>query len=383
MGTRIYLDYQASTPVDPRVLEQMLPFFGDIPGNPHSEHAFGWDAQKAVDRANQAIAEELRCDPAEVVFTSGATESNNLAILGVVRRAPPSRKRLLIGAAEHKCVLEAARIAHTHYGMTVEQMPVSSDGSISADTLRSRLGEDVLLVSVMAVNNEIGTLQPLTSLVAASHEFGALFHTDGTHALTAGKVDLCALDCDLFSLSSHKLYGPKGIGALCVRHEIRQRIEPLIYGGGQQMGLRSGTLPVPLCVGFGEAVRLLSEERSRGELSRIGALRDALASKILALNCEFSLNGPRLSNRHPANANICFWGYEASQLLGLLQPALAVSTGSACTSGNIRTSHVLEAIGLSEADANASLRFGVGRYTTESEIGLAVAALSDALMRYV
>lgn len=383
MGTRIYLDYQASTPVDPRVLERMLPFFGDIPGNPHSEHAFGWDAQAAINHANQAIADELGCDPVEVVFTSGATESNNLAILGAVRRAPPSRKRLLVGAAEHKCVLEAAHIAHVQYGMTVEQLPVAWDGSVSADTLRSSLDEDVLLVSVMAVNNEIGTLQPLGGLAAACHEFGALFHTDGTHALTAGKVDLCVLDCDLFSLSSHKLYGPKGIGALCVRHEIRQRIEPLIYGGGQQMGLRSGTLPVPLCVGFGEAVRLLSEERSRGELSRIRALRAALVSKILALNCEFSLNGPRLSDRHPANANICFRGYEASQLLGLLQPVLAVSTGSACTSGNIQTSHVLNAIGLSAADAKASLRFGVGRYTTESEIELAVAALSGALMRYV
>ena len=381
MGPRIYLDYQASTPTDPRVLERMLPFFGDKAGNPHAEHAFGWEAQKAVDDANQVIASELGCDASEIIFTSGATEANNLAILGAVRRAPESRRRILIGAAEHKSVLESARIAGERHGMSVELLPVDQVGAVSLETLLSRLGEDVLLVSIMAVNNEVGTLQPITELVRACHAVGALFHTDGTHSLTAGKVDLWALGVDLLSLSSHKIYGPKGIGALYVERDSLPKLEPLIYGGSQQQGLRSGTLPVPLCVGFGEAIRILGEKREQGEAQHIGNLRDLLISGLLDLDDEFRLNGPPLGLRHPYNVNICFRRYDARELLGMLQPTLAASTGSACTSGTMEGSHVLSAIGLSDADINASLRFGVGRFTSEDEIHQAIAIVAQAISR--
>ena len=379
MGPRIYLDYQASTPTDSRVLERMLPFFGNKAGNPHSDNASGWEAQAAIDSATQLIASELGCDAAEVIFTSGATESNNLAILGVVRRAPKSRTRILVGAAEHKCILESARIAAERYGILVELLPVDHEGAVRIETLSARLDENVLLVSIMAANNEVGTLQPVQELASACHAVGALFHTDGTHALTAGRIDVTAFGVDLLSLSSHKIYGPKGIGALYVEHDSLSKLEPLIYGGGQQRGLRSGTVPVPLCVGFGEAIRILGKEREQGESQQISRLRDLLISGVLALNGQFRLNGPECDSRHPYNANIRLSGYDARDVLSMLQPTVSASTGSACTSGTMEPSHVLRAIGLTDTDANASLRFGVGRFTSEEEIYRAIYHVAKVL----
>lgn len=379
--TRIYLDYQASTPVDPAVAAAMAPFYSERAGNPHADHAFGWEAAEEVSRAASGIASTIGCDPDEMIFTSGATEANNLAFLGLVDRAPQGRTRILVSAVEHKCVIESARAAARRLGGAVEILPVDTNGVLSPGTLEEAMDERVLIVSAMAVNNELGSLLPIDQLVATAHQFGALFHTDAAQALTAGPLDVSTLNVDLLSLSGHKVYGPKGIGVLFAARDIQPQMQPIIYGGGQQSGLRSGTLPVPLCVGMGYAVNMFTSDAWPQERARVVALRDTLAKGLLGLDPGFSLNGPLLDSRHPGNLNIRFTGHDAREILSAVQPTLAASSGSACTSGDPSASHVLRAIGLSEGDANASLRFGVGRFTTGRDVIRAVGIIGDAIRK--
>lgn len=361
--------------MDPRVSEAMAKYTSVHFGNPHANHAFGWQAQRAIELATQRISDAVRCDPDEIVFTSGATEANNLAILGLAARKEQTRNRILFSAIEHKCVLESARVATERFRVQVEVIPVDADGLVSMDYLERSLSDDVLLVSVNAVNNEIGTVQPLKPITELCQRFGAVVHTDAAHALTTRSVDVNEWGVDLLSLSSHKVYGPMGIGALYIRRDIQDRLEPLIYGGGQQRGLRSGTVPVPLCVGFGTAVALAVGANSGAERERIGSLRDSFVARLLKAIPNSELNGPAPNSRHCGNANIRFCGHDGHDLLDRLAPAIAASTGSACMSGAQEPSHVLRAIGLSDENANSSIRFGFGRFTTEEEITTAARAI--------
>ena len=265
----IYADYQATTPVDPRVVTKMAPYWGELFGNAHSsDHVIGWRADKAVREAAASIAALIGADPDEIIFTSGATESNNLALLGLARRAPTGRQRILVSAIEHKCVLAAARRLSVHEGFTVETVPVDSEGFVDLNALEKCLDRNVLAVSAMAVNNEVGTIQDIPRIAALLAPYGIVLHCDAAQAPCAMDVSDLAVHTDMVSLSGHKMYGPQGIGALYIRRDLQDRIEPLIYGGGQQAGLRSGTVPMPLCVGMGAAAELLAghaafEERAR------------------------------------------------------------------------------------------------------------------------
>ena len=381
MGTRgakdsIYMDYQATTPADPRVVGAMQPYWSAMYGNPHSaDHAFGWSADAAVETARGHIAALIGADPDEIVFTSGATEANNLAVLGMARASSPTRKRIVVSAIEHKCVLAAARAAAGE-GFELITVPVGADGIVDPRTVAAVVDDRTALVSVMAVNNEIGTVQPLSEIAALCAAAGAVFHTDAAQALNALPVDVATLGADLMSLSAHKAYGPKGIGALFVRRSLHIRPKPIIHGGGQEGGLRSGTLPTPLCVGFGEACRILADERD-GDAERIRMLRDRFLAELLKTVPGLTVNGDQAS-RHPGNLNLLFPAIDSSLLLQNLHPNVAASTGSACTSGQPEPSHVLRAIGLSPKDANASIRFGIGRFTTDDDVDEAAQHVSKA-----
>lgn len=373
---RIYLDYQASTPVDPLVLEDMMPFFRDSFGNPHaSEHIFGWESMKAIDNARRMVANAINADHEEVIFTSGATESNNLAILGVVKANMTQRKKILVSSIEHKCVLNAAS-SLIKDGYEIVQLPVNSEGILELNTLKNYLDENVLLVSVMAVNNEIGTIEPIHALSELIHAGGALFHTDAAQALPATQIDVAADNIDFLSLSSHKIYGPKGIGALFISRTVREHIQPIMYGGGQEDGLRSGTLPTPLCVGFGKAAELMKINYAQ-EAFHLRGLRDKLFESIKEAIPDVQINGPPLNKRHPGNLNLRFPSQDAKSLLQMLQPNIAASTGSACTSGIEEPSYVLREIGLTKEEAQSSIRFSVGRFTTERDIDQAVEVLRN------
>lgn len=379
----LYFDHQASTPVDKRVFQKMSPFFTDMVGNPHSsDHAVGWKMSGIVEAARTSVAGLIGAETDEIIFTSGASESNNLAIMGIGRRAAGGkRRRILVSATEHKCVLAAARAVADQCGFTVELLPVDSTGRVSAKTLESRLNDDVLFVSVMAVNNEIGTIQDIPQLAAATHRAGAVFHCDAAQAPVAMDTRQLASVADLISLSAHKLYGPQGIGALYIRRDLHEKIEPMIYGGGQQDGLRSGTLPVALCVGMGEAADLLGSTEAESMRDRLRQLTELFVGQVNELPWETKVNGPTLSERHPGNANITFNGFSAHDILQTLQPHLAASTGSACTTGIPEPSHVLKAIGLSGEDAEASIRFSLGFDTTDRDVTQAVGLIGDALER--
>ncbi len=378
----IYLDNQGSTPVDPRVAAAMQPYFFDHPGNPHaSDHSFGWEANAAVERSLIQLASIVCADPDELFFTSGATESNNLAILGLARRASSHRRRILISRIEHKSILASAQAAAELQNLTVELLPVDREGVLQIKALQDRLAEDVLLVSVQLVNNEIGSKQPIEKISSMCRQAGALLHTDAAQALAMGPLDVRELGVDMLSLSAHKIYGPKGIGLLYINRDIQCNIEPLLYGGGQQNGLRSGTLPVPLCVGFGEASVLMTDANSIEERSRVSGLRDLLVTRLSALCSGLQLVGPKAEERHPGNANLLFPDTDAGDLLGMLQPRVAASAGSACTSGIPESSHVLIAMGYSPEQARCCVRFSVGRFTTQEEIERTVAEVDEALAR--
>ena len=378
----IYLDHQATTPVEQRVSVHMLPYFRESFGNPHSaDHILGWKSSQAVEQTATQIAGLIGADPDEIIFTSGATEANNMALLGLARRIRPGnkRRRFILSEIEHKCVLAAGRVISDQLGFPVEHLPVDKKGRVFLASLEDTLDDDVLAVSVMAVNNEIGTIQDIQKISELTKKAGAIFHCDAAQAPISMDLRGIADHVDLLSLSAHKMYGPKGIGALYIRRELQARLEPLIYGGGQQNGLRSGTVPTALCVGMGAAADLLSSDEAMQKRSLLRQRRDRFLEKLAGLPWSIRLNGPTVESRHPANANVCFEGFFAQDILQVLQPHLAASTGSACTSGIPEPSHVLKAIGLSPEDAEASIRFSLGFDTTDTDIDDAVNLIDNAL----
>ena len=380
----IYGDYQATTPVDPRVAEQMVPYWAEEFGNPHSnDHVIGWRSAEAVRRAAESVAAFLRADTDEVVFTSGATEANNLALLGLARRAPSDRRRILVSAIEHKCVLAAARSLAEREGFSVESIPVDEEGFVDLNALKDMVDEKVLVVSVMAVNNEIGTIQDVEGISNLLLPHGVLFHCDAAQAPCAMEMERLASHADLISLSGHKVYGPKGIGVLYIRRDVQNRIEPILYGGGQQAGLRSGTVPTPLCVGMEAAVDTLRSPEGAEERQRVASQRDEFIRLLQESSPSVAVNGPKGECRHPGNANLRFGGLVAQDILGTLQPHLAASTGAACTSGIPEPSHVLRAIGLSMAEVESSIRFSFGRFTTDAEVEEAAHLVRAAIQRWL
>lgn len=374
----VYLDNQSTTPCDPRVVEAMLPWFTERFGNPHSsEHALGREAEAAVEAARAEVAGLIGGEAREVILVSGATEANNLAIKGAARFAASQgdpRRRVITVATEHPCVLEAVRDLAAE-GFEPVVLPVEPDGRLDPDRLREALSVPTLLVSIMAANNETGVLQDVAILAAVAHEAGALFHTDAAQAAGKISLDVQALGLDLLSLSGHKLYGPKGVGALWVRRRPRVRLVPLFSGGGQERGLRSGTLPTPLVVGLGEACRLARAEMTE-EAARVGVERDRLLAQLHHGVPGLHVNGS-MAHRLAGNLNLAFPGVTAQALMAAV-PDLCVSTGSACSSAEVETSHVLRAMGVPDALARSSLRLGLGRFTSAADVDFAAGALAAA-----
>ncbi len=375
----VYLDNQATTRCDPRVLAVMLPFFTERYANPHSvEHAMGNDAEAAVETARLQVATLVGADVKEIVFTSGATESNNIAIKGAARfaaRMGNERRRIVTVATEHKCVLESVGDL-AEEGFEPVFLPVRPDGLLDPDTLRDALTEHpTLLVSVMTVNNETGVLQDIPALAGIAKQAGALFHTDIAQATGKIPLDLTGWRVDIASISGHKLYGPKGVGALFVRRRPRVRLAPLFSGGGQERGLRSGTLPAPLIVGLGEACRLAQAEMD-AETSRIAELRARLLRRLQQDVPGIRVNGS-MTARIAGNLNLTFPATTAADLMARASD-LCVSTGSACSSAAVEPSYVLRALGLSDDAAARTLRIGIGRFTSAADIDYAAAALAAA-----
>lgn len=375
---RVYLDYQATTPVDPRVLEAMLPYFGSKFGNAASRsHSFGWEAEKAVDRARRQIAQLAGAKPREVVFTSGATESNNLALKGILENVARPRNHIVTVATEHKSVLDAVkRLAQA--GARVTVLTPHPDGLLDLDQLRDAILSEKALVSVMYANNEIGAIQPIREIGDICRERGVVFHCDAVQAFGKISIDRDAAGADLISVSAHKLYGPKGVGALIVRRRPGLRLSPQMDGGGHESGMRSGTLNVPAIVGFGEACALCAAEMDEAA-ARVRGLRDRLIERLKDGAGDLVINGS-MEHRLPNNLNVAFPGVNADSLL-LSLPDIALSTGSACSSATVEPSHVLKALGLKEELARASLRFGLGRFTTEEEIDYAAQHVSESVRR--
>jgi cysteine desulfurase len=375
----IYMDHHATTPVDPRVVEAMVPWFAGQFGNAASRtHAYGWAAAEAVERARRQVAALVGVSAREIVFTSGATEANNLAIKGVAAAARARGDHLVTVATEHRAVLDPCRRL-AREGWRVTYLPVAGDGLLDPNALRAALTDRTLLVSVMSANNEIGVLQPLADVVAIAHERGALVHTDAAQEAGAVPFDARALDVDLVSLSAHKLYGPKGVGALVVRRRTPPiALEPLFDGGGHERGLRSGTLNVPGIVGFGLAAEIAAAGLA-AEAARVAALRDRLLDGLRAEVGGVTVNGS-LARRLPHNLHVSFDGIEGEALLMAIGD-LAVSAGAACSSASDEPSHVLAALGVGDALARASLRFGLGRGNTAGEVDAVVARLATVVAR--
>lgn len=362
----IYMDYQATTPMDPRVLEAMKPYFLEKFGNAASRnHSFGWEAEEAVENARNILAESIGAVKREIVFTSGATESNNTALKGVAEMYASKGDHIITVKTEHPAILDtAARLERM--GKKVTYLPVGADGLINLDDLRAAITEKTILISVMAVNNEIGVIQPLAEIGKIAREHGVLFHSDATQAIGKIPIDVNTMNIDLMSFTAHKIYGPKGIGALYVRRKNpRVRVAPLLDGGGHERGMRSGTLNVPGIVGFGKAVELCVAEM-KSEAARLSALRDKLINTIMSRLDATYLNG-HATQRIPGNANISFAYVEGESLLMEMND-VALSSGSACTSATLDASHVLAALGVSDELAHSSIRFGLGRFTTEEEV---------------
>lgn len=369
----IYLDYQAHTPIDPRVLAALVDAYA-LEGNPHSSHVHGALAREAVERARAQIAELIEARPAEIVFTSGATESNNLALTGLATHLTAiSRPRILVSAGEHPSVVAAAN-ATLRLGCHVETLPLGKDGLVDLGTLTERLDDSVGLVSISAANHEIGAVADLPQIAAVCHMAGAFLHSDLSQAL--GSIPIAATNLDLASFSAHKLYGPAGIGALYVRRPLRPKLVAQMLGGGQEGGLRAGTLPVALCVAFGVACELVRDERDE-QARRLGPMRDELLDSLLQI-AGAALNGAR-SPRLPGNINIRFDGVDAEALLVAVKDTLSISSGSACTSARLEPSHVLIAMGLSDEEAEQSVRIGLGRWTTSEHVQVATQAIVAAV----
>jgi cysteine desulfurase len=373
----IYLDAHATTPVDERVVQAMLPFFTERFGNAASRHhPFGWQAGKAVEQAREQVASLIGARLREVVFTSGATESNNLAIKGAARRAPPARRHIVTISTEHTAVLDPCR-ALEREGFSVTVIGVGRDGRIPLDRLREAVGEGTLLVSAMSANNEIGLLHPIAEIAQIAHAQGALLHCDAAQSAGIVPLDVKAAGVDLVSLSAHKMYGPKGVGALYVAKRTPAiNLEPLIDGGGHERGMRSGTLNVPAIVGFGKAAELCCRERD-ADAARTGALRDRLWKALQRVG-GIHLNGaeePRLPN----NLNVHVEAVHGESLLKAIAGDVAVSSGAACATASAAPSHVLRAMGLTDEDARASIRFGLGRFNTGQEIDAAAEFVTAAI----
>lgn len=377
---RIYLDHHATTPVDPAVVAAMLPYFTERFGNPSGKsHAFAAEANHAVSEARAQVAALVGARPDEIVFTSGATEADNLAIRGVARGLAAKGKHVVTSALEHAAVLEPCRTLERE-GFTVTRIAVGPDGIVDVDDVRQALRPDTVLVSLMAANNEIGTLQPVAEVGALCREHGAVFHTDAVQAVGRMPVSVDEWRVDLMSLSAHKMYGPKGVGALFVRKGRRPplRLQAQMEGGGQERGLRSGTLNVPGIVGFGEAARLSSNALSSGEAGRIGSLRDRLLAALRSSIDGIEVNG-RLDARLPGNLHVSIEGIEAETLLLSLGDVVALSSGAACSEAGGKGSHVLRALGLDDARVYSAIRFGVGRYNTEGDVDETARLLAHAV----
>jgi cysteine desulfurase len=363
----IFLDNHSTTPMDPRVLEAMLPYFVEKFGNAASRnHAFGWAAEEAVETARKRIARLIKADPKEIVFTSGATESDNLALKGVLEMYKEKGNHIITSATEHRAVLDTAKSLEAKGLATVTYLPVDKQGMINPEDVRKALTEKTVLISVMLANNEIGTINPIQDIGKVAKERGVLFHCDATQGVGKIPVDVQAMGIDLMSFSAHKIYGPKGVGALYVRKKNpRVRIAAQIDGGGHERGMRSGTLPVPLIVGFGKACELCEQEMP-AESARLATMRDRLQAGIMAALEESYLNG-HPTNRLPGNLNISFAYVEGESLL-MGMKEIALSSGSACTSATLEPSYVLRALGVGTELAHSSIRFGLGRFNTDEEI---------------
>jgi len=371
MKLPIYLDYSATTPVDPRVAQKMIPYLTEQFGNPASRsHAFGWEAEKAVEEAREHVAALLNADPKEIIWTSGATEGNNLAIKGAANFYKGKGKHIITMKTEHKAVLDTVRELERQ-GFEVTYLDPEPNGVLDLDKFRGAIRPDTILVSVMMVNNEIGVIQPIAEIGEICRSKGIIFHCDAVQAAGKIPIDLQKLKVDLLTVTAHKVYGPKGIGALYVRRKPRVRIEPQIHGGGHERGLRSGTLPTHQIVGMGEAFRIAKLEMA-AEGERIRALRDRLLNGFKDME-EVFVNGD-LERRIPGNLNISFNFVEGESLIMAIKD-IAVSSGSACTSASLEPSYVLRALGRSDELAHSSIRFTIGRFTTEEEIDYAVKLL--------
>jgi len=377
VGRPLYLDYHATTPVDPRVLERMLPYFVERFGNPSSRnHAFGWEAAEAVEQARAQVARLIGAHHREVIFTSGATESNNLAIKGVARSLASQGRHLVTVVTEHPSVLDSCR-ALEHEGWRVTWLGVRGDGLVDLDVFEASLASDTVLVSVMAANNEIGVLQPLARVVELAHARGVLVHTDASQAVGKVPFDVHDLGVDLASFTAHKMYGPKGVGALFVTRKPRAvEVSPILHGGGQERGMRPGTLNVPGIVGLGVCAEIAGQVLVE-EGARLGRLRERLLDGLRSSLDGVTVNGS-MAHRLPQNLNVSFADIEG-EALGPALGDLAVSSGSACATGHFTPSHVLTAIGLDADLARSSLRFGVGRWTTDEDIDEAVARVTDVI----
>lgn len=361
----IFLDYQSTTKVDPRVLEVMIPYFGEF-SNAHSRsHKFGWTAEEAVEKAREQIAKLVGAESKEIIFTSGATESNNMAIKGVAHFYKNKGNHIITVCTEHKCVLDSCRHLEGE-GFQVTYLPVEQNGLVDLSKLKGAITDKTILVSVMMVNNEIGVIQPVKEIGEICKKRGIFFHTDAAQAFGKIEIDVNDMNIDLMSLSSHKIYGPMGIGALYVRRKNpRVRLTPLISGGGQERGMRSGTVPTPLAVGFGEAARIAKEEMSEEE-ARLEELRSILYNKIKEAFPDVVLNGD-YEKRIPGNLNLSFPYVEGESIIMAIKD-LAVSSGSACTSASLEPSYVIRSLNNGHDLEHSSIRFGLGRFTTKEEI---------------
>lgn len=375
----IYMDNHATTPVDPRVLEAMLPYFTDRFGNAASRnHQFGWDAEQAVDKARRQIADLINADPKEIVLTSGATESDNLAVKGVAEMYREKGDHIITCVTEHKAILDTCKHLEKN-GCRVTFLPVQANGLIDLDELKGAITDRTILITIMMVNNEVGVIQDLKEIGRIAKENGILFHTDAVQA--AGKIpfDVKELNVDIASLSAHKMYGPKGVGALYVRRRNpRVLLAPIIDGGGHERGMRSGTLNVPGIVGFGKAAEIARAELAE-ESARVFALRERLRTTLEKNLDEVYINGD-LEKRVPGNLNMSFAYVEGESLLMGIHD-IAVSSGSACTSASLEPSYVLKALGVGEDLAHTSIRFGVGRFNTEEEVDFVAGRVTDTVRR--
>ncbi len=366
MKLPIYMDYHATTPVDPRVLERMIPYFTETFGNAASRnHEFGWKAEEAVDRARSEVAQLINATAKEIIFTSGATESDNLALKGVAGMYREKGDHIITLTTEHKAVLDCCKRLEKE-GLRVTYLPVEKDGLVDLDDLRHAITDKTILISIMAANNEIGVLQPVGEIGKIAHEKGVLFHTDATQAVGKIPLDVQEMNIDLLSISAHKMYGPKGVGALYVRRKKpRVQLKAIIDGGGHERGMRSGTLAVPNIIGLGAACEICRKEMA-DESVRLRGLRDRLHQRLTSQLEEVYVNGD-LEHRLPNSLNLSFAYVEGESLLMGIKD-IAVSSGSACTSASLEPSYVLKALGVGEDLAHTSIRFGLGRFNTKEEV---------------